>query len=710
MALAALLAVPAWTARAGFIFFPGAMKEQEFVPSRSGGEKSYEVRYSVISSNIKNDRAETSVRETVLCDTAQPRPCLGLFPLMADVEAGSVSVRRLEAGGTSVPVDFQVLTADAAQALIRAVATAVGNADLATFADRPLVLIPVLELDHRTELEITFRQSLKTENGLTTWNGPMPSAAFSAKPVERITLTADLSNDLPLHSIFSATHEVKIARVDHRSARATLSMDHVSANGDLQLHFVADSDPLGLRLVSHRAEGEEDGYFMLIANPAGDALGTPLEKDVVLALDVSGSMRGEKMEQARSAIEYCLDHLNSGDRFNVIAFGTEVEAFRDNVVGRTDTNLEAAKRFVDGLVAHGRTNIDGALRRGLAGAPASGRLQIMIFLTDGTPTAGEQVPEKIVELLPELNAVKASVYVVGVGNDVNAHLLDQIAEQSNGDVEYIAPEEDIDDKVAALYNRLSQPVLSEVHITFGGLDTHSVYPKRLPALFKGGEVMVMGRYSGGGKHTVTLSGLLAGKEKTYEFPLAFAEGTRAADEYVAVLWASRKIGHLLQEVRLHGENQELIGEVVKLSTQFGIITEYTEASVRMLEARQQKGGQWAVNQAYNDSVLKGKTVAASEANMYRDRRGELKRADKIRQVGRKVFYEKEDGVWVEEQAQPAAADAATAAAAPDAPVREISRFSQEYFDLIQKDKDFAQAQALGKEVKVQVGDETILVK
>src|SRR5262249_24386296 len=148
------------------------------------------------------------------------------------------------------------------------------------------------------------------------------------------------------------------------------------------------------------------------------------DKDVVFVLDTSGSMRGEKIEQARSAIDYCLEHLNTGDRFNVITFGTTVTSFRDELVPRTPGSVTAAREFVENVVANGRTNISGALEKALAGQAVAGRPRIMIFLTDGAPTAGELNPEKILEQVKKANTNGTKIFVMGVGNDVNAHLLD----------------------------------------------------------------------------------------------------------------------------------------------------------------------------------------------------------------------------------------------------------------------------------------------
>ncbi|MDP6502177.1 MAG: VWA domain-containing protein, partial [Planctomycetota bacterium] len=383
-------------------------------------------------------------------------------------------------------------------------------------------------------------------------------------------------------------------------------------------------------------------------------------------------------------------------------------------IEKTKKSLEAASVFIDEVVATGRTNISGALARGLAGKRETKRPRIMIFLTDGSPTAGELVPEKIVENLSEMNESGTQIFVMGLGDDVNAHLLDGLSEGTNGSSEYVSPEEEIDVKVASLFNRLSNPVLTDIKISFGDLNTNSIYPQKLPALFKGSEIMVAGRYRDGGEHTVTISGTLGGKPVAHTLKAEFPAGVRGDEEFVATLWATRKIGYLLQEIRLHGENKELIDEVVHLSHKFGIVTEYTaflatetrgftqeeaakEARKNISAANRQKAGKWAVSQACNDIDLQKRVRTGGQANSYIDRRGKVQTVQNIRQVGRRAFYLKE-GQWEEADEQ------------GDRKVRTVKLFSKEYFELLRNNPEFSKAQSIGWNLSVNVGNERIKVK
>ena len=712
----------AGVAQAGGVFFAGTLTDGKFTPGKDADGPCFLVRYSSITAKLAGGSAETTIRETVLGPESGTLRTVCVIPLPESVDCGSVKVTAASGDAEARTLEGKFLTTSEAQDLYEAIARGTGAVSVVSLSGRPALLIEQLDLPPKMELTVSLTQKVPEGQGVLSYACPMPGTAWAKGPVARLSLTATVTADKALRAMFSPSHTAEIERDGLRKASVRMTADHFAARDDFRLCYVADDGDLGLRVLAHRPEEDQDGYFLVVGNPTGSVDDRPVPpKDVLFVLDSSGSMRGEKIEQARAAIEYCLDHLNASDRFSIITFGTEVESFRETPTPNTKANVAAARDFIDDVVARGRTNISGALAKGLAGKPAQGRLRIMIFLTDGTPTAGEVVPDKIVEALPQMNGSKTRIFVMGVGHDVNAHLLDKLASGTEGSSEYVGGDEEIDVKIASLYDRLSNPVLNDVTIAFGELRPTAVFPKELPALFTGSEFMVAGRYSKGGTHTVTVSGTLAGKPVTYtckaELP-ARTDGPAA--EYVAPLWAARKIGYLLREIRLNGENPELIEEIVRLSTKFGIVTEYTdfiatalptpgktseehakktvaEVTSRLRAARGQQAGQWAVNQAVNEQELQKRVVAADGVNAYRDSRGRMVANDNIRQIGSRVYYKREGG-WVD-------ADDAV-----DRETRKVKLFSEEYFELLRKDDSFRRAQSLGENVEMNVGKERIVVE
>ena len=707
-----LLAAPL---HAGPIFVPGELIGDKFVTGPAMPPSWYHVRYSTGGVTIEDDSARVQIDEVIeALDKSVVSICLIPLP---DGVAGTdfrVTLGPLGARPT-ILADATFLDAKKAQTVYEAVAKGAGVTKLLAYGGRPAILVPRVELQGKAQMTVSFRTPVRHTQGVHWISCPMPIASCGNSPVERLTLNVNLHTKEPLRTVFSPTHNATVLRKGLTEATATVKADRWSGMDDFRLFWVADKDDLGLRALAFRGSAKEDGFFMLLGNPTGAAAETVVEKDVIFVLDTSGSMRGEKIEQARSALDYCLEHLNKGDRFNVITFGTTVRSFRDELVALAPATLGAAREFVENVVANGQTNISGALEKALAGKSDAGRPRIMIFLTDGAPTVGERIPEKILDQVKKWNTGGTKIFVMGVGNDVNAHLLDHLAEVTDGSSEYVAPKEELDAKVAALYDRLSHPVLSGVTVSFGELSTQAVLPRKLPVLFKGSEIMMVGRYKEGGKHTFTISGSLLGKPVKYtcsvDLPLGPGD---SSNEFLAPLWAARQIGYLLQEIRLHGANKELIEEVVRLSKQYGIVTEYTEAIAmggpglsgdalykeagkRIAMARREQAGQWAVNQAANDKALQQRAVASPEANSYRDRRGNLTITRNVTQVGRRAFY-LQAGQWVD------------AEEAGSRKQRVIKLLSPEYLELLKTDATFAKAQQLGWALSINVGDERIVIE
>jgi Ca-activated chloride channel family protein len=702
-------------AQAGPIFIPGQMDGDKFVAAKDAGTAWYAVRYSTTGVNVEDRSARVQVEE-VIEGPEKAVPAVCLIPLPEGAEDGDIRVMFGAPGARpTMLADAKYLDAKKAQALLETVAKGAGSAKVLAFSGRPVIVVPQVELQGKAQMTVSFRTPVRHTQGVHWLTCTMPAASCARSPVERLTLNVELKTKEPLRTVFSPTHHTDVQRKSLTEATASVRADRWSGMDDFRLYWVADKDDLGLRVLAFRGSAKEDGFFMLLGNPTGAASEKVVEKDVIFVLDTSGSMRGEKIEQARSALDYCLEHLNKGDRFNVITFGTAVTSFREELVKLEPSTLSAAREFVENVVANGQTNISGALAKALAGKAEEGRPRIMIFLTDGAPTVGERVPEKILDQVKKLNTTGTKIFVMGVGHDVNAHLLDRLAEVTDGSSEYVAPREELDAKVAALYDRLSHPVLSGVTVSYGDLSTQSVLPRKVPVLFKGSEIMMVGRYKEGGKHNITISGTLLGKPVTYTCEADLPRGAGdATNEFLAPLWAARQIGYLLQEIRLHGANKELIEEVVRLSKEYGIVTEYTdfiaaagpgakaadlylETAKRVNLARGEQAGQWAVNQAANDKALQTRAVAAPEANFYRDRRGNVTTLRGVTQVGRRAFY-LQDGQWVDSE------EVGTRK------TRVVKHLSPEYFELLRTDPVFAKALQLGWALSINVGDERIVIE
>jgi Ca-activated chloride channel family protein len=305
-----------------------------------------------------------------------------------------------------------------------------------------------------------------------------------------------------------------------------------------------------------------------------------VERDVVFVIDTSGSMAGEKFKQAMNALRYCVGRLNDGDRFKIIRFSSYVEPWKKDFVPVAE-HRKAALDWIDTLVAEGGTDIAGGLEEAFRTPRDPARPFFVVFMTDGKPTMGETTdPRKIMAKVERARAAEGGeairLFSWGVGFDVDTHLLDGIADLASGVSEYVRPQEDIEAKVSAFYNKVSLPVLTNLDLQVVGnkVQLVNLYPRALGDLYSGSQLVLIGRYTGEGDVALRLKGRV--NQESQEFTW---EGTFPASEskhpFIEPLWAKRRIGHLLDEIRLRGETKELVDDVIRLSKEYGIQTPYT---------------------------------------------------------------------------------------------------------------------------------------
>ncbi|MEK6237226.1 MAG: VWA domain-containing protein, partial [Planctomycetales bacterium] len=448
------------------------------------------------------------------------------------------------------------------------------------------------------------------------------------------------------------------------------------------LYYQLASEPVGAAVLAH-AESVEGGHFMMMLSPTiggGTNAVTAkdvLPKDVVFCVDCSGSMlQGGKMEQARGALRHCLESLRPQDRFNIVDFGTGVRKFSDaGLTVADENNVQRALRYVAKLAPRGGTAMDEALGESLDMLSDQSRLKMILFATDGLPTIGERSPDAILKNMNRRNKQDARLFVFGEGYDVNVKLLDLLALEHRGESEYILPEEKVDEKIAAFFDRVGSPIMTDLKLAFDGLETKDVFPRKIPDVYKGEQVILYGRYQGGGTKTVRLTGNVGGETRTMEYQVQFPE--LSADDrnaFVPRLWAGEMVDFLLNEIRKSGkEDAELVREVTYLAKRYGIVTPYTSFLMvqdscnhplaKQVEGFQKrlrgKGGLLgptygyeavinAKQQARNRMNLKGQGAAAgyyqqaADALKQEGRQGSAMAA--VRYVGNRTFYNSRN-VW-----------------------------------------------------------------
>ncbi len=281
------------------------------------------------------------------------------------------------------------------------------------------------------------------------------------------------------------------------------------------------------------------------------------------------------------------------------------------------------------------------------------RPQIIIFLTDGLPTEGVTDADRIIANVGRQVSESVRIFAFGVGDDVNTFLLDTIAQDNRGASSYVRPHESIEEEVSTFYAKISTPLLADIELDFGDLRVEDTYPYPLPDLFAGTQLVVIGRYREGGRTDVILRGQVNGEEQEFVYEnMRFAD--RGGEEFIPRLWATRKIGYLLNEIRLHGEGRELIDEIVDLSVRYGIMTPYTSFLVEEEhDIFTHEGREEAAQEMWAQATAVPAPAAGAEAVQDAENREALRSTEKaagsteqIKYVRDKVFVLR-DGVWTD---------------------------------------------------------------
>ena len=168
------------------------------------------------------------------------------------------------------------------------------------------------------------------------------------------------------------------------------------------------------------------------------------------------------------------------------------------------------------------------------------------------------------------------MFCFGVGYDVNARLLDRLSGGNSGTSEYVKPDEDIETHVGRFYSKMTSPVLTDIRLELAGIDINRTYPRDVPDLFEGGQVVVAGRYRQSGSTTLRITGKVGDERRRFEFPAELASPYRGTSyDFVERLWAVRRVGDLIDQIDMNGQNKEVVDELVALSMKYGLLTPYT---------------------------------------------------------------------------------------------------------------------------------------
>lgn len=534
----------------------------------------FEVREVTVDARVRDQVAEVQVSQTFHNPGSFQIDTEYFFPMP---EEGAIQNFVLMVDGRELP--GRLLPKDEARRIYEEIVRTKRDPALLEYMGRGLFKTSVFPIPPNADRKVTMRytQICKRDHDLVEFVYPFATQKFTAKPIQRLALTLRIESRDPIKSIYSPTYDARTERTSDLDARVSLELRDVVPTNDFRVVYTLAEGAFGATVLSYRPTESEDGYFLLLASPQVKPADTkPLPKTVIFVLDRSGSMTGKKIEQARKSLKFVLNNLRDDDTFNIIAYDDRVDAYKPELQRYSSRTREEAERFVDNIREGGSTNIDSALKTALGMIQDDTRPSYVLFLTDGLPTAGVTSEMTIAENCKNANGKHARLFAFGVGFDVNARLLDRLSGGNSGTSEYVKPDEDIESHVSRFYSKMTSPVLSNLRIELTGTDINRTYPRDIPDLFEGGQLVWVGRYRQSGRTTVRLTGKVGPESRTLEFGAELAgSGWGSAHDFVEKIWAMRRVGFIIDQIDMHGQNRELVDELVALSTKYGILTPYT---------------------------------------------------------------------------------------------------------------------------------------
>ncbi len=445
-----------------------------------------------------------------------------------------------------------------------------------------LSIVPINPLSE-VRTEITYVEPLKYDLGTVNYKFLLNTLELSSKPLETVSVNINAKSqfnykrfDSPTHSNSSATRIEKLAD-NHYSF--FYGDENFYPDKDLVLEFETIRDNVNFNVLTYTPTQQdsmgEDSFFSLWIIPP-DSLDDEeiIPKNIVFTADISSSMEGERISQVKEALNYFLDKLNPADKFNIVTFGTFTDKFKDDLVNADELTIGQARDFILQMYALGLTNIDDALTVSLQHSFLDTTSNNLIFLTDGEPTWGETNLDSIKSHVQQNNKNDVRIFSFGVGESISKTLLNDISTENHGYAKFITSDDSIALVVNNHFTRISKPVLTDVEIDFGGLNSWDQYPKNIGDLFWGSQITQLGLYNNSGNFDVTLKGKIRGNPVEYKQTINFTD-TLGGHRFVPRLWAKTKIDHILNLIKVYGESDELIDQIIDLSLRFQILTPYT---------------------------------------------------------------------------------------------------------------------------------------
>lgn len=527
-----------------------------------------------INVEIKNQLSRTEIEQVFVNPNNFEVKGLYLFPLADDAMISNIALsiedKRMKG---------KILTAAQARGVYIERAQHSENTPILRYIGTRAYAVQVDQIPANRELRIRFAYSQMPSVGsvLARYTHPLSLAKATQACIEDFRVNVNIKSDLDIQSLCLPSHGMVVNdkwRIDY--AETDLDPDK-----DFAFEYTVSDPDFGIGLITHRENADEDGYFMLFISPRYKRqMPDIVARDFIFVLDRSESMiTAKKIRRAKEALHYCIDNLAYRDRFNILAFNSDIEdAF--GKLSDVRSNREKAHAFIEGIEECAGTDINEVLLTALRENPLPNRPRIIVLLTDGCPTTGVRDESQIWENIAEANAKQTRIFVFGIGDDLNTRFLDKLAAGNGGTHHYLVPNEDIKVAVSSLFRKIKDPVLVNTEIDFADIDTEYVYPQELPNLFSHEQLTLVGRYKGHGDTLLKLRGLINREPHEFTKDVRFAK-IESRFNFLPQLWAQCKTAALMDEMERNRSGTELVKEITRLGEVYGVLTPDTEWIQRM---------------------------------------------------------------------------------------------------------------------------------
>jgi Ca-activated chloride channel family protein len=638
-------------------------------------------------SNVKAyvEIAHDTTAETTLIISLQNFSSTEQFAQLVVPVPDDIILQDIYAGQETTPIAAQVLTNRTMTTfLLRQTVVDVNDPALMEFIDTPLIISDTFHVaaGATTTVSLTYTQTLVINGNRVDYLLPRTEWILYRVPWE---ITVRINAGQSLSAIYSPSHKLDIQRDGSNSATVTTVNESSTMSGPFRLYYLLEEvQGFTCSVLSYPASEFDGGYFLFMAGLPTEVVrdDNDIKRELTLVLDRSGSMTGIKIEQVKQAAKLVISGLADGEAFNLITYNHIIDTFNDEPLIKNQSTVQAAFNYLDTITAAGNTNLYWALETALLQEPTEDFLPLILFLTDGLPTTGETREVQIRDLVLSSNPYNRRVFTLGVGYDLNAPLLDGLAEYSLGQSIFVRPEDDVDTAILEVFSTISQPLFTDMAIYSVSAEgipgirrAYNVLPFNIPDQFQADQLVLAGEYSGQEPFFLEIQGNYRNQVQSFFCPI---DPQQASPEhgFVPRLWSSRFAAQVINEIRQMGADPELTKynerlwdlsvAMVNVSLTYGILTEYTayfgDGSVDLLNysdllfygwtdlfnrAVKAREGISAVNQSLNLGILKSQNVLNRD-NLYLDRNMNEVRTTTIQHINdATLYYNYSEGIWMD---------------------------------------------------------------